>query len=162
MDAIILGVGDFGACDKPGGAIKTYALGSCVALVLYDPRKKLAGMAHIALPDSNIRKERAAAKPGYFADTAIASLLSAMAKLRGRDTSRGLIAKLAGGANIMDAEGTFSIGSRNVEAVNALLMRLGLSPMAQDVGGQFSRTVNVDVDTGKVVLSSPGRENWEL
>ncbi len=161
MDTIILGVGDYGVSNKAGGGIKTYALGSCVALILYDPRKKTAGMAHIALPDSSIRKERAASKPGYFADTAITSLIAAMSRLRG-DSRRGLVAKLAGGANIMDAEGTFSIGSRNVAAVNDLLARHGLSPLAQDVGGQFSRTVTVNVDTGKVTLSSPGRKDWEL
>lgn len=161
MQTIILGVGDLAASNTAGSQIKTFALGSCVALILYDVRKKTAGMVHIALPDSSINKNRAAAKPGYFADTGVPSLLDLMSRLRGGEHKK-LVVKLAGGANIMDAEGTFSIGTRNVKAAHEILTARGLSPMNQDVGGQFSRTVSVEVDTGKVILSSPGRTNWEI
>ncbi len=161
MKTIILGVGDLGASNTGGSLIKTYALGSCVALIFYDIRQKTAGMVHIALPDSSINKKRAAAKPGYFADTAVPSLLTSMSRLRGGESKR-LVVKMAGGSNIMDAEGTFSIGTRNVIAANKSLTAFGLTPMQQDVGGQFSRTVSIEVDTGKVTLSSPGKENWEI
>ncbi len=161
METIILGVGDLGASNKAGQVIKTYALGSCVALILYDVRQKTAGMVHIALPDSSINKNRAITKPGYFADTGVPSLLALMSRLRGGENKK-LVAKLAGGANIMDAEGTFSIGTRNVTAANEILTALGLTPICQDVGGQISRTVSIEVDTGKVTLSTPGREAWEI
>ncbi len=161
MKTMVLGVGDIGASDKMGAGIKTYALGSCVALIIYDIKEKVAGMAHIALPDSNIRKSIADKRPGYFADIAVRRLLQSMARLRG-NKKKGLVVKLAGGASIMDAEGTFSIGSQNIKAVLTLLSGFGLTPMSRDVGGQISRTVTIDVDSGKVVLSSPGRKNWEI
>lgn len=156
MRTLILGVGDLGASKTPGEEIKTFALGSCVALILYDPRAQTAGMAHIALPDSTIRGSRGGAKPGYFADTAIPALIQHMIALRGKNR-RGLVVKLVGGARIMNDNDSFDIGRRNVEAVNGILGRHGLPPLAADVGGQLSRTVSIEVDTGKVTVMSPGR-----
>jgi len=39
---------------------------------------------------------------------------------------------------------------------------LGIRIAAEDVGGNFSRTVTVTVRNGEVMLSSPGRPNWKL
>jgi chemotaxis protein CheD len=69
MGLIVLGVGDFEASNKPEDTIKTYALGSCVGVVMVDPKARIAGMIHVALPDSNINPAKAKQHPGYFADT---------------------------------------------------------------------------------------------
>ncbi|BCR06648.1 chemoreceptor glutamine deamidase CheD [Desulfuromonas versatilis] len=161
MSNLILGIGDLGASNTPGTVIKTFALGSCVAVVLLDPRTRTIGMAHVALPDSKVNPTRAQERPGYFADSAIPNLLREMGRL-GATNPQGLYAKLAGGASIMDQNATFNIGRRNLEAVRSLLARLGIRTVGEDVGGTISRTVSLSVNTGKLTLASPGRPDWEI
>ena len=157
---IVLGVGDLGASATAGEVIRTYALGSCVAVILIDPRGRAGGMLHLALPESHINPAKAQSCPGYFADTGIPALLRQMERLG--CPPRSLIVKLAGGAKIMDPNDTFSIGKRNVLATKKLLWTHGLGAVAEDVGENFSRTVNLQIGSGEVTLSSPGRPNWTL
>jgi chemotaxis protein CheD len=156
------GIGGFGASNTPGDIIKTLALGSCVAVVLLHPVTRTVGMVHVALPDSHISPEKAQRSPGYFADTGIPALFRYMQSLGCDLTVRNYIVKLAGGARVMDPNGTFNIGQRNIQAITGLLQRYGLQAASQEVGGNISRTVTAHVDTGKVILSSSGRGEWEI
>ena len=162
MSHLILGVGDLAATAQQGEAIKTIGLGSCVALIVLDSATRCIGMDHIALPDSSISPERARDKPGHFADTGVPALLEAMKRAGSKMNPRDIIVKLVGGANVMDLNNTFNIGKRNVTAIKKALWKFGLGAVVEDVGGHISRTVIVDVDEGRVRLSSPGREPWEV
>ncbi len=162
MKSMILGVGDLGASNTPGADVKTYALGSCVAVILLDPKTHCVGMVHVALPNSSINPARAKDRPGYFADTGIPRILEEMAKLGCHPKGKGMFVKLAGGAAIMDHNDTFNIGKRNVLAIKKILWSYGMGPRSEDVGGTFSRTVSISVNTGEVTLSSPGRPNWKI
>ena len=159
---IVLGIGDFGASNTQGATVKTYALGSCVAVVLLHPPTRTVGMVHIALPESSINPAKVKERPGYFADTGLPLLLREMAKFGCDPRGKGLYVKLAGGASIMDQNETFNIGKRNVLAVKKILWSFGLGAVAEDVGGNYSRTVSVSVNTGQVILTSPGRPDWKL
>ncbi|MBC8203971.1 MAG: chemotaxis protein CheD [FCB group bacterium] len=158
---IYVGVGEFAVSKTPGDIVKTLALGSCIAVVLLDPRNRAVGLLHFALPDSSINKKRVSERPGMFADTGIAILLEEMKKL-GYSGNRNMIVKLAGGASIIDPNNTFNIGKRNILAARKVLWNYRLGAIAEDIGGNSSRSVSVDVNTGKVILSSPGRGQWEL
>ena len=159
---LMLGVGDFGATNAAGEVVKTMALGSCVAVVMLHPKTRSVGMVHVALPDSSINKDRARERPGYFADTGLPALMREMIRLGCNRQGRDLIIKMAGGARVMDPQNTFNIGKRNILAIKKLLWQQGLGAVAEDVGGKISRTVAVEVDTGRMILSSAGRPNWEL
>lgn len=162
-DKIMLGVGEYGSTVEAGGVVRTLALGSCVAVIFLDRKTRCVGMAHVALPDSKISPERAKERPGHFADTAIPALLAEMEKRAGSvSKGAGLIVKLAGGANVADPNNTFNIGKRNALSIRKVLWKYGLGPVAEDVGGNFSRSVAVYQENGKVILSSPGRSDWEL
>ncbi len=161
MNVIYVGVGEYATSSTPGEIVKTLALGSCVAVVILDTNNKSVGLLHIALPESSINKKRANEKPGMFADTGIPILLEEMQKL-GYDGKSKLIIKLAGGASIMDPNNTFNIGKRNVLAIRKMLERFHLGAIAEDVGGNISRSVSIEMNTGKVIVSSPGRGEWEL
>jgi len=161
MAVLYVGVGEYGVTRTPGDVIKTMALGSCVAVIMLDPSSRTIGLLHVALPDSTINKKRVEERPGMFADTGIPKLLDNMKKM-GYNGNRNLIVKLAGGASIMDPNNTFNIGKRNVLAVRQILWNYRLGPRAQDIGGTISRTVSVDVNTGGVLISSPGRGEWKL
>jgi len=158
---IVIGVGDLAASKTPGAILKTFALGSCVAVILLDRRTRSVGLVHVALPHSNISPERGRDKPGYFADTGITALLATMREL-GATSPPAMIVKLAGGATVMDPNNTFNIGKRNVLAVKKVLWGLGMGPRAEDVGGNICRTVSVSVDNGTVTLSSHVKGEWQL
>lgn len=159
---IMLGIGNLDGTVAPGSSLKTMALGSCVALIMMDPRKKAIGMAHVALPESATDAEKALALPGYFADTAVPALLARMARMGCDPRGQGFIVKLVGGSSIMDVEGLFNIGKRNVLALKKHLWQAKLAPIAEDVGGDFSRTVEVHQDSGHIVITCPTKGAWEI
>ncbi len=160
MKTLFIGIGDYGATNKPDELLKTMALGSCVGIIILEPKSRTIGLAHIALSDSNINKAMAIKQPGRFADTAIPALLNLMEKES--NTKSGYIIKLAGGAQVARMKDTFNIGKRNILAIKKILWQMRLAPIAEDLGGQISRTVTVEVNTGKVLIHSPGRPDWTI
>jgi len=148
--------------NKPGDIIKTHALGSCVAIIVMDPTTRSVGMVHVALPESKVHPDRAQKLPGYFADTAIPALMELMRQSGAAANVKKLIIKLTGGANVMDKNNTFNIGKRNVLAIRKGLWAQRMGSVAEDVGGSISRTITVNIDDGKVVIASPGRETTSI
>jgi chemotaxis protein CheD len=116
-------------------------------------------MIHIALPESAVNTDKAKSLPGYFVDTGLPLLLKEFKELGGdRKTT---VIKIAGGSSIMDENKTFDIGKRNGIAVKRYLWKNGLGVMKEDIGGNISRTVSIDVDTGRVLLSN-AKDKWEI
>lgn len=137
-----------------GTILKTTGLGSCVGLTLFDPGSKVAGMAHVMLPSSNITRE-SGFNVAKYADTAIPELLNRMIA-SGAKLGR-LQAKMAGGAQmfaISSQSDTLRIGPRNVESCQALLNSLNIPVVAQDTGGNYGRTVEFDSGTGILFIRS--------
>jgi chemotaxis protein CheD len=159
MSLINVGIGEFRISRTDADVIKTYALGSCVAVIAYDAANRIGGMIHVALPDSSISAEKAAARPGYFVDTGLILFMNELDTI-GINWDKGWI-KIAGGASIMDKKRHFDIGRRNVLAVKKLLWKRQLGITGEDVGGEISRTVAVDIASGSVSISS-GPENWKI
>ena len=58
MGDVIVGISDFGCSRKPGDVLVTYALGSCIAVIIYDPVASVGGLLHYMLPDSNLDKKK--------------------------------------------------------------------------------------------------------
>ena len=157
---ILVGIGEIAISNKPGETLKTMALGSCVGIVMLSKKKNIVAMAHVALPDSSINHNGRNNIPGYFADQAVPNLLK---ELKRYDVSTfDITVKLIGGSSIMDPVGIFNIGKRNILAVRKCLWHYKLGAVSEDVAGNISRSVSVNLKTGKVVLSSPGRGDWEL
>ncbi len=161
MEVINVGVGEIGVSNKPETLVKTYALGSCVALIFVAPKLNAVGLAHIALPDSSFSNGKAKALPGYFADLAIPELIGKFKKLGVKKNSE-VIVKITGGAKIMDPEGRFNIGKRNALATRKILWKYKLGAISEDLGKNFSRTVSVNSDSGEIIITSPGRGEWKL
>jgi chemotaxis protein CheD len=151
---LVVGVADLAACNDPSAELVTYSLGSCLGIMIYDPASKIGGLLHIMLPDSAIDAAKAAATPLMFVDSGVPRLFQAVCNL-GADR-RQLVIKVAGGAQFLDAGGIFNIGERNMEALDKILARNGYSIHARDVGGVCSRTVRLDLATGKVSVRCPG------
>jgi len=153
-----VGVGDFVIVDGIDDIVKTFGLGSCVALIIYCPVRKILGMSHIALPDSSIDPNKAMIKPGYFADTAFCQMMQEFV-LRGCDKNN-LQVQLYGGAQAVWDKDIFNIGSRNLAALEERLLCYGLGYNKTDTGGHYSRTVEVTAATGRVNLISHSLAQW--
>ena len=160
MELKVIIVGEQEQSGLPDDTLKTFALGSCIGVILLDPKTRTVGMAHIALPDSTVNPERAKKKPGYFVDTGIEHLIKLMGDAGCSASGSGFVAKLTGGAAVLKGNDTFNVGGRNVEAARRFLSGRGIRIVAEDVGKTFSRTASVNVGTAKVMLSSPGRDDW--
>lgn len=147
----IVNIGEHIVSDNIEDSIITYALGSCVAVTIYCPHKKVLGMAHCALPSSLINAEQSRRLPGYYVDTALDLLVKAFVedyKCRRSD----LVVRLFGGSRAMYGEDIFNVGQRNLEAAISILRAYQINFDMKETGGCASRTVQMEVDTGKVKL----------
>ena len=150
---VVVGIGEFGVSKHPNGVIVTHALGSCVAVCLWDPVAKVAGLLHILLPDSRINPERATVQPGAFADTGIPLLFRA-AYDQGAVKARCQV-QLIGGAEVTITGGQ-AIGKRNVLAARAMLWRNGVKVERELTGGTQARSVWLSSGTGEVQVTTAG------
>ncbi len=128
----------------------TRALGSCVAITLYDKKQKIGGMLHYILPENPGGK-----KKGKFADTGIKLLLEKM--LESNANKKDLVAKMIGGAIMFedfmdDIEN--SIGKRNVVKGKEVLKTLGIKIISHDTGGNYGRSVKFQLSDGKIYITS--------
>ncbi len=156
MTSITVDIADLKVCDKPDDILITHALGSCIAVILYDPLVKVGGMIHYMLPMSKTNPEKAKSNPAMFADTGIPLLFQKMYE-KGC-AKENLIAKVAGGAKLYDDNGVFDIGKRNYSVLRKLFWKNKVIIAAEDVGGATSRTVRLQVGDGKTTISSKGQE----
>ena len=153
---ITVGVGDMKVSSQGGNEIVTFSLGSCVGVLLYDPKVKVAGLLHIMLPDSNLNLARAQKQPAVFADTGLPLLFKSAYKLGAKKGRMRII--VVGGSQVMDAAGHFNIGKRNYTAVRKIFWRNNVLVDTEDVGGNVNRTVGVVVDTGQVWMKVNGKD----
>lgn len=156
----IIGIADMGIVQDNQGGLITYSLGSCIGVVIFDPVVRVGGLLHYMLPESQIDPVKAQKNPFMFADTGI-PLLFKDAYRYGATKNR-LVVKIAGGSQILDDSGFFNIGKRNYMALRKILWRNNVLIKAEDVGGQVSRTVRLDLETGKVWLKYSGEGEREL
>ncbi len=157
---LVVGVADMAVSNDPGAELVTYSLGSCLGITIYDPLKKIGGLLHLMLPDSNIDPVKASTMPHMFVDSGVPRLFHAAYNL-GADRSR-LVVKVAGGAQLLDGQGIFNIGSRNCEAFKKLIAQQGLRIHSEDTGGMASRTVRLDLNNGDMTVKSPGANPYPL
>lgn len=149
----VLGIGEYAITQGDQDELVTYALGSCVAVVIYCPQQKMAAMAHVALPERLRSAEVGRHKPAYFADEAIPLLLERFRRSCNLSSDQ-LHVHLVGGAESRSEKDPFQVGPRNLEKIKALLRAQGLRYTAVDVGGHMSRTVTFDLGTSELLVKS--------
>jgi chemotaxis protein CheD len=150
-------MGEIAASASPGDVLVCVGLGSCIGLALVCRDAAVGGMAHIVLPGANGREPE---RPGKFADRAVPALIDAMGR-HGAPT-RSLDAVLVGGAQMFSAGPGMDIGTRNEDAVRALLAEAGIPVTATATAGSVGRTVRVHVATGTVTVREAGSQEVGL
>ena len=131
----------------------TVGLGSCVAIALHDAQAQVGGLAHVLLPSTGMSQDRS--NRAKFPSSAVPLLCERMQALGAR--AGRIRAKIVGGASmftsLLSASG-LQIGERNVVATRVALEQAGIPIIAQDVGGDYGRSVYFSVHDGRLVVKS--------
>lgn len=151
---VVIGVADCHVTGDPSNVLVTYALGSCVAVSIYDPVARIGGLLHFMLPTAPTGAVEGGKSPYMFADSGI-PLMFHQAYEKGALKSR-LRVRVAGGAQVMDASGVFNIGQRNCLAMRRIFWKAGVILQAEETGGNLARTMRFELASGRVFLRSPG------
>jgi chemotaxis protein CheD len=146
MNIIELSIGDV-RVGKPPMRLRTSALGSCVAVVLYDIVKQIGGMAHVMLPSTDYYLK--GEDPLKYADEAVPYLLKCMVDTGAKRYD--LNARLVGGAMI--AKDTLNIGEMVEKSIEDILVKIGIEVIAKRIGGNVSRSATLDITTGTLWYS---------
>ena len=152
---VVVGIADLAVSNNTTVTLATYSLGSCIGVTIYDPVERVGGLVHVMLPDSKIDADKAARQPAMFMDSGIPALFRAAYQLKAEKYRVQIC--VAGGAQVMDSSGFFSIGKRNYEVLKNILNQHGLRIHAEQVGGMVSRSMYLDLATGNVRLKVSGQ-----
>ena len=150
---VVIGVGDLAVSNNAQMVLSTYALGSCVGVVAYDPAMKVGGILHLMLPDSSISPQKAIQQPAMFANTGLPLLFRALFGLKAHPSRLRLF--VAGGASVLSGQDPFKIGERNVTATLEYLAKQGLAVRHRELGGTINRTIHLEIASGSVELKTP-------
>jgi len=146
--AAAIGIGEIGVAGD-GAVLRTF-VGSCVGLVLFDGRRRIAGLAHIVLPESHGVGEPC----GKYADTAIPEMIRRLDAVASGGPLR--LAAKVGGARMFAFPAGLAIGDQNVAAVERILAARGIPLLSRDCGGDRGRRASFDVATGVLQVETLG------
>ncbi len=150
MGNIIVGIADCKVSRDPEATLVTYALGSCIGLVLYDPVAKVGGLLHFMLPTSQNDSKQAGVNPAMYGDSGFPLLFAEVQKL-GANPKR-LVAHLAGGGQILESHAALNIGKRNQITAKNLLWKAGILIQSESTGGAVTRSIGLELSTGQIWL----------
>jgi len=141
---------------EPDDVLVAFGLGSCVALCLWDVEMAVAGMAHVVLPG----EDPSGAINPRFARSALPALMSLMRAEGASADPQRLVARLAGGAQVLikgATRGMSRIGDANARALLEVLATAGVNVEASDLGGSVGRSVWFDPrDGGRIRVRAIG------
>ncbi len=156
----VVGISEMIITDKTTHTLITYSLGSCIAVSAYDPISKKGGLIHCMLPYSKLDIQKAEKIPCMFVDTGLSLFYERLLEI-GVNKEK-LCIRSAGGASLMKDDGKFRIGQHNFESFVKFIKSQGLLVDRYDVGGSVSRTLSLEIATGKTMMKISGISEIEL
>jgi len=154
----VVGIADLKLSNRPGDILVTYALGSCLGVCIYDPVARVGGLLHAMLPSASADAGKGQRQPAKYVDSGVTTLFKEAYRLGARKER--IVVKVAGGASVANRGETdsFQIGKRNVVALKKLFWKNGVLIRGEDLGGNISRTVSLDVTSGEVKVKANGTD----
>lgn len=148
-DQRIVGIAQSATCRAPE-QLACLGLGSCVAVILYDPALRIGGIVHALLPKAPVN----CTMEEKYADSGTRKLVREL-MAKGASKER-LVAKLIGGAQMFSNLNLSisDIGKANIAEARKALRELGIRIIAEDVEGKRGRSAYLNSETGKVVVET--------
>ncbi|WP_336605566.1 chemotaxis protein CheD [Fundidesulfovibrio soli] len=153
---LVVSISDMKISRRPRDMLVTHSLGSCLGLAAYDPAARVGGLIHCLLPRAvgpNVEN------PYMYVNVGVPLMIRKLASMG--CAKEGLVFKAAGCGRMNLIQNQFDTGAQNMAMLESLFTRNGVVLAAQDVGGTIPRTLMLDVETGKVTITSQGQE-WEI
>jgi chemotaxis protein CheD len=125
-------------------------LGSCIAITLWHPEKRIGGMCHYLLPRRPVGARGAS---GFYGEEAMSLFLRHVERCGCRPVE---FRPLLIGGGRMFREGPFSVAQANIDAGRLLLRENGFPSPAEHVGGAGHRQVIMELWSGRVVVTHHG------
>lgn len=148
---IVVGIGEYVISNRQDDILKIFGLGSCIAVSIYSPRRRVLGLAHIPLPYANLETRTFPLQPGRYVETAIPLLLNKL--INEHQCKKGeLIANIIGGARSSLQNDLYKIGEKNIKAAKSTLSAYHIAFTEVDTGGMVARSLAIDVATGTIKL----------
>jgi len=148
-DSCHVGIGEICVSYSPD-VLVALALGSCVGVAIYDPVRRMGGLAHVMLPCPT--DAHPSATLDRFASYAVPYLVR---RLSVDGASDRLTARIVGGAAMFASDSAMAgIGQRNADEARRQLALAGVPVLAEDIGSNHARTMEFYLETGKVLARS--------
>lgn len=139
--------------------IRAMAIGSCIAIAVFDPKTKIAGMAHIMLAGQAPERFSEIIK---YAFDGIEHMLDLMSDAG--SSLNDIEVCLVGAGNILRRKDD-TICEANIESVTRILKEKNIAVKASVLGGTKRKSVFIDIDNGLVSYTEgDGKEKmlWQL
>jgi chemotaxis protein CheD len=148
MPKITVHPGEQYVTDKP--ELITTLLGSCVAVCLFDPVAKVAGMNHFLLANRRYSREMpvAISEAGRYGINAMELLINALLHIGARKDR--LRAKAFGGGNVLNSvscDNFTCVGDINERFIREFLKTENIMLESEDLGGERGRVIKFRTDT---------------
>ena len=128
--------------------LSSVGLGSCVAVIVFAPKQRVAALAHCMLPERSDDDDIL----GKYADSAVPALLELLHDAGG---TAPFAAAIVGGASMfpgLPSDFVRDIAGSNVSAAKKALADASIPLRAEDVGGHVGRSVLVDPTTQRIMV----------
>lgn len=129
-------------------------LGSCVSVCLFCPKQKTGAMCHGVMPT---RPDLSVEDSFRFVETSVHYMVEILTNGNLLCSNAGLVAKIFGGADVLDvrfgpASDARSIGAMNIKAAREALARYNVPVAVEKVGGVNGCKLFFYSHTGEVLL----------
>ncbi len=141
-------------------------IGTGVVVTVYDMLSKVAGIAHVILPESTLVIQTADdnAVRAKFADLAVPALMESYYEEGGQLNNTRV--RMFGGAQLFNFGGgsgnLLNIGARNGSAIQTAMSRMGLAIDKSDLGGNKARNARFVIATGQLIIHPIGGQPYPL
>lgn len=127
-------------------------LGSCIAVTMFSPSRRVGAICHAMLPDRNGKSHDL-----RYVDTAIHYIYRKAKEIGAADD---ITVKLFGGSQVLVTDlhhlEHLSVGGKNLARAQDILNQLGLSVVKSNVGGTRGRKLFFSMLSGDVYVSHLG------
>ena len=144
MSNIKVGIGEI-KVHQGDVVLSAFGVGSCVVIILYDIDEKIGGLAHCLLPFGNGESLK-------YPQSALKEMLKQMIGLGAHRNK--IVAKIVGGATMFEGFAKHEIGKRNVLETRKECEKMNIPIIAEDVFGNWGRTVFFNIENGTVHVRS--------